>query len=126
MRRVTTFVIALAALAVAAAPASAADYRGYVTVGKGPTKFGVQGNAWSTIFRESKPGRVRYTVCVGHLDRPRVRRCYNRQSNSRGRDRVFVALFVNDEGGTGRWRLRFLVGGRSVATWNFRVGSEGV
>jgi hypothetical protein len=118
---------AMLALALAAAPAAVArDYRGYVSVGRGPTHSGVQGNAWTLVLREAKPGRVRYRVCVGHLDRPRVRRCYRRRTSSRGRSSVFVALFVNDVGGTGRWRARWTVGGRTVAVWRFRVRSEGV
>ena len=118
--------LAAAALGVQAAPASAADYRGYVSVGRGPTHSGVQGNAWNLVFRERRPGRVRYSVCVGHLDRPRVRRCYRRRTSASGRSSVLAALFVNDAGGTGRWRVRWRVGGRSVAVWSFRVRSEGV
>ena len=117
---------AVAALAAAPAPAPAADYRGYVSVGRGPTHSGVQGNAWTLVFRERKRGRVRYEVCVGHLDPPRVRRCYRRRTSARGRSSVFAALFVNDAGGTGRWRVRWRVNGRSVAVWSFRVRSEGV
>jgi hypothetical protein len=124
MRRLVPVLLIAAALAVAAAPANAADYRGYVSVGRGPAHTGVQGNAWTLVFRETKPGRVSYRVCVGHLDRPRVRRCYDRRTSSRGRSSVFVALFVNDQGGTGRWRARWYVGGRSVDTWSFRVNPE--
>jgi hypothetical protein len=126
MRRLLPLLVIAAALAVAAGPAHAVDYRGYVSVGRGPTHVGVQGNAWTLVFRESVGGRVPYKVCVGHLERPRVRRCYDRKSNSRGRSSVFVALFVNDTGGTGRWRARWYVGGRSVDAWSFRVRSEGV
>jgi len=124
MRRLVPFLLIASALAVSAEFASAADYSGYVSVGRGPTHQGVQGNAWNLVFRESKPGRVSYRVCVGHLEAPRVRRCYDRRTSSRGRSSVFAALFVNDRGGTGRWRARWLVGGRSVDTWSFRVSPE--
>ncbi len=124
MRRLTPLLATAAILAALPAPAQAADYRGYVSIGRGPTHVGVQGNAWTLVFRESVAGRVPYRVCVGHLEPPRVRRCYERRSSSRGRSSVFVALFVNDAGGTGRWRARWYVRGKSVDTWSFRVRPE--
>jgi hypothetical protein len=124
MTRLLPLLLIAAALGAASGPAQAADYRGYVSVGRGPTHVGVQGNAWTLVLRESKPGRLSYRVCLGHLEAPRVRRCYNRRTSSRGRSSVVVALFVNDRGGTGRWRARWYVGGRSVDTWSFRVRPE--
>jgi hypothetical protein len=37
---------------------------------------------------------------------------------------VFVARFVNDRGGPGRWRARWRVDGRIVDTWRFTVRPE--
>jgi hypothetical protein len=42
----------------------------------------------------------------------------------RGVSRVFVARFVNDRGGPGRWRARWIVDGETVASWRFRVRPE--
>jgi hypothetical protein len=62
-------------------------------------------------------------VCVRHL-RNGERRCWRRRSRGDGVSRVFAALFVNDVGGPGRWRARWTVAGRTVATWRFRVRPE--
>jgi hypothetical protein len=126
MRGRLSVTLAIAALAAGAGAADAATYRGYVSVGRGPTHSGVQGDGWTAVFRERRAGRVRYTVCVRHLDPPRVKRCYRRRSGRSGRSRVFIALYVNDVGGPGDWRARWLVRGRTAAVWRFRVRSEGV
>jgi hypothetical protein len=88
-----------------------------------PTREASQGAGWRTIFRERVPGRVRYTVCLRNLDN-RVGKCWRGRTGTRGRSRIFVALFVNDQGGPGRWRARWKVAGRVVATWRFRVRPE--
>jgi hypothetical protein len=115
------------ALAVLATTAQAGStYDGWVgRLGSGPTREGSQGAGWEAVFREHRLGRVRYRVCLRHLDVP-VRRCYGRRTPQSGISRVFVALFVNDEGGPGRWRATWSVNDRIVATWRFRVRPEGV
>jgi len=41
-----------------------------------------------------------------------------------GRQDVFVALYVNDVGGSGRWSARWFVRGRQVAARRFSVRPE--
>jgi hypothetical protein len=134
MRRLLVLSVTLLATLVAAAPAGSAaegeaaakGYRGYISVGRGPTHSGVQGDGWRAVFRERVEGRVRYKVCVRYLEQPSIRRCWRRTTSRRGRSSVFVALFVNDRGGVGRWRARWRARGERVAAWTFRVRSEGV
>jgi len=104
--------------------ASAPKYRGFVTVGRGPTHVGAQGNAWTLVFRERAAGSVPFKACVKHLDRPRVSRCWRGRTGASGSSRQFVALYVNDTGGVGRWRARWFVRGRRVAGWRFVVRPE--
>ena len=128
-RYTVTAAVAIMLMMVAGADAaSAAPYKGYISVGtgRGPTHSGVQGNGWTAVFRESVRGRVRYRVCLTHRDSPRVRRCWNRRTSAKGRSSVFTALFVNDRGGTGRWLARWRVAGKIRASWRFTVRSEGV
>jgi hypothetical protein len=129
MRRALTTLITVAAV-LAGAPSAAAggtaarDYRGYVDLLDGePAREGSQGAGWRLIFEERVEGRVRYRVCVRHL-RNGERRCWRRRSRGDGVSRVFAALLVNDVGGPGRWRARWTVAGRTVATWRFRVRPE--
>lgn len=104
--------------------ADAAPYRGFVDVLNGqPTREASQGAGWRAVFRERVSGRVRYTVCLRNLDND-VGNCWRSRTGARGRSRIFVALFVNDQGGTGRWRARWKVAGRVVASWRFRVRPE--
>jgi hypothetical protein len=103
---------------------SGARYRGFVDRFDGePAREGSQGAGWRAIFEEKAAGRVRYRVCLRHLGNGE-RRCWDRRTNRRGVSRVFVALFVNDRGGPGRWRARWFVDGERVATWRFRVRPE--
>jgi hypothetical protein len=122
-----TLIATIAVLTVSgmfAGPAHTADYRGFVDVLNGkPTREASQGAGWRTVFRERVPGRVRYSVCLRNLDTD-VGNCWRARTGSRGRSRIFVALFVNDRGGPGRWRARWKVAGRVVATWRFRVRPE--
>jgi hypothetical protein len=134
VRRVLGLSVALLAMTIPAAPAgsvpegdaAAKRYRGYISVGRGATHSGVQGDGWRAVFRERVRGRVRYKVCLRYLEQPSIRRCWRRTTSSRGRSSVFVALFVNDRGGVGRWRARWRARGKRVASWTFRVRSEGV
>jgi hypothetical protein len=123
--RISLVVFAAAAVAcVSSSHAHAAQYRGFVDVLNGqPTREASQGAGWRTVFRERVPGRLRYTVCLRNLDN-RVGNCWRGRTGTRGRSRIFVALFVNDQGGPGRWRARWKVAGRVVATWRFRVRPE--
>jgi hypothetical protein len=127
MLRLLLLSLALLLPAVAAAADSAAAaprYRGFVDVLDGkPTRIASQGAGWRTVFRERVPGRVRYTVCLRNLDNG-VGRCWRARTGARGRSRIFVALFVNDRGGPGRWRARWKRDGRVVASWRFRVRPE--
>jgi hypothetical protein len=125
MRRILIAVVVSATmLGAGAAEASARDYRGYVDRLDGvPTREGSQGAGWRAVLEEEVDGRVDYRVCVRHLGNGE-RRCWNRRTNERGNSRVFVARFVNDIGGPGRWRARWTVDGETVATWRFRVRPE--
>jgi hypothetical protein len=126
MRRILAAVTVLVMLGAGAgaAEASARDYRGYVDRLDGvPTHEGSQGAGWRAILEEEVDGRVDYRVCLRHLGNGE-RRCWNRRTNRRGISRVFVALFVNDVGGPGRWRARWTVDGEHLATWRFRVRPE--
>jgi hypothetical protein len=128
MTRVVAMAAAVSlALGVLAPNAEAGStYDGWVgRLGFGPTREGSQGAGWEAVFREHRIGRVRYRVCLQHLDVP-VRRCYSRRTPQSGISRVFVALFVNDQGGPGRWGATWSVNGRIVATWRFWVRAEGV
>jgi len=124
MRRILMAVMVLVALLAAASPAAADDYRGHVDRLDGrPTHEGSQGAGWRAVLREEIAGRVRYRVCLRHLGNGE-RRCWNRRTSRRGVSRVFVALFVNDVGGPGKWRARWTVDGERVAAWRFRVEPE--
>jgi hypothetical protein len=125
-RLVTSLVIPVLALGAApvAEAASRGDYRGYVDrLDDTPTHEGSQGAGWRTVFKEHVEGRVRYRVCLRHV-RNGERRCWSRRTGQRGVSRVFVARFVNDRGGPGRWRARWIVDGETVASWRFRVRPE--
>jgi micrococcal nuclease len=105
---------------------AARRYRGYVDLFDGePAHAGYQGNGWRAVFKETVRGRVRYRVCLRHLGNGE-RRCWNRRTGRRGVSRVFAALFVNDQGGPGKWRARWFVGGQRVASWRFTVRPESV
>ena len=109
----------------AAAPAdvSAKTYRGFVSLSGTPERDASQGAAWTLSFRERARGRVRYKTCLKHLGNGTTR-CYRRRTPASGRQDLFVARFVNDVGGPGRWRARWFVRGRRVAEWKFRVRPE--
>lgn len=117
-------------LLAGAVPASAQPlYDGYLKVkGNGKVRKSIQGAGWQTVFKERAEGRVRYRVCLTHMP-TKTSRCWKRRTSASGISVVFVALFVNDRGGPGPWRARFLVHGRRVAKWDFTVlpepGQEG-
>jgi hypothetical protein len=120
--------LGIAAALLVAAPASAgaaqADFRGFIDRFDGvPTHEGSQGAGWRAVFRERVPGRVNYRVCLRHRGNGE-QRCWRRTTGARGRSRVFVARFVNDRGGPGRWRAVWRVDGERVARWSFRVRPE--
>jgi hypothetical protein len=66
---------------------------------------------------------VRYRVCLRHLGNGE-RRCWDRRTNRHSVSHVFVALFVNDRGGPGKSRARWMVGGEQVGSWRFTVRPE--
>ncbi len=72
-----------------------------------------QGAGWQTVFRERAGDRVRYHVRLEHQTL-KTSRCWTRTTRADGRSIVFVALFVNDEGGPGPWRATFSIRGRPV------------
>jgi hypothetical protein len=125
-----SILVCIAVIAVACVPggseAATKKYRGYISLGAGPVHSGSQGAGWRAVFRERAEGRVRYKVCLRYLEQPSIRRCWRRTTSDRGRSSVFVARFVNDRGGPGRWRARWRARGNRVAVWTFRVRSEGV
>ena len=117
-------VASVLAAAPANADSSARDFRGYVDLlGGPPVHEGSQGAGWRTTFKEHVAGRVRYRVCLRHLGNGE-RRCWDRRTNRSGVSHVFVALFVNDRGGPGEWRARWMVDGEQVASWRFTVRPE--
>lgn len=102
---------------------------GYVKLlGGGKVRESFQGAGWQTVFKERAEGRVRYRVCLTQRQ-TKTSRCWTRRTRADGTSIVFVALFVNDRGGPGPWRAKFLVDGRRVAKWDFTVlpepGQEG-
>jgi hypothetical protein len=106
------------------ATAAARRYRGFVDrFDDRPTHEGSQGAGWRAVDKETVSGRVRYRVCLRHLGNGE-QRCWNRRTGRRGVSRVFAALFVNDEGGPGKWRARWFVDGEQVASWRFTVRPE--
>ncbi len=106
------------------ASTAARRYRGYVDrLDDQPTHEGSQGAGWRAVFKERAAGRVSYRVCLRHLA-DGIRRCWDRRTNANGASRVFVARFVNDRGGPGKWRARWLVDGHQVASWRFKVRPE--
>jgi len=109
--------------AVTAAP----FYDGYVSLlgGDRRVRTASQGVGWELVFRERSVRRVRYRVCAENLDGD-ARRCWTRRTRSDGTSRIFVARFINDQGGPGRWRATWSVGNRTVDVWRFRVRPEGV
>jgi hypothetical protein len=68
---------------------------------------------------------MRYRVCLTH-EQNQASRCWSRTTRADGTSAVFVALFVNDQGGPGGWHATWLVRGRRVARWDFLVRAEGV
>ena len=118
--------MAVATLSLAgAAPAepAAKKYRGFVSLFGKPVRDASQGAAWTLSFRETADGRVRYKTCLRHLGNGSTR-CYKRRTPSSGRQDLFVARYVNDVGGPGRWRARWFVRGRRVSEWRFTVRPE--
>jgi hypothetical protein len=124
-RLVLTLLAAAALLMAAAVPAqpAAKKYRGFVSLSGKPVHDGSQGAGWTLSFRERATGRVRYKACLKNLSTGSVR-CFRRRTPASGRQNVFVALYVNDVGGPGRWRARWFVRGVRVAEWRFRVRPE--
>lgn len=97
-------------------------YRGSVG-GFGETRRDrAQGQYHGLRFRVTPPKRVTYRVC---LSGP-ASRCWSRRTGGNGRSSVNASLFVNDQGGPGRWTATWYVKGRKVSSWRFRLRSEGV
>jgi hypothetical protein len=126
MRFVLPVLLAAALALPATASAGVDPYSGHIGLVSRPgekVRSGEQGAGWQAIFRERRSGRVAYRLCLRHFDND-TRRCWNRRSRRSGRSRVFVALFVNDRGGPGRWRATWSVDGTRVAAWKFTVRTE--
>jgi hypothetical protein len=123
---VPALVVGAVALLAVAAPsaASARDYKGFVGLLGEPTHEASQGAGWTANFVEKKPGGVRYRVCLKHRDAPKVKKCWSKNTGANGRSEIFVALFVNDEGGPGDWIAKWFVDGRKVDKWKFEVRPE--
>lgn len=109
-----------------AAPAQARKprYAGVMTLGGGPVRTGSQGGYWQSRFTVSEPRRITYSACVVHLTRKDTVSCKPGHTGARGISRLFFAGFVNAH--PGRWAVRFFIHGHQVASWRFRVRSEGV
>jgi hypothetical protein len=126
MRFLLATLLATALALPATAAAGTSPYSGHIGLVSRPgekVRSGEQGAGWQAIFRERRSGRVAYRLCLRQRDNG-TRRCWNRRSSRTGRSRVFVALFVNDRGGPGRWRATWSVDGSVVAIWGFRVEPE--
>jgi hypothetical protein len=126
LRCLAAIVSIFAALALLAQPAGAVGPRRYVDLGRGPTHFGYQGDGWTLVFANNKRHAVRYRACVRLLTGNGAHRCWSATAAPQSRSRIFVALFVNDRGGLGRWRATWFQQGRQVGEWGFTVRSEGV
>ena len=101
------------------------SYRGWVGGFDERNRVRGQGNYHSLEFRVSPGQAIRYRVCIsgGAGD---VRRCFSRRTRASGRSSINVSLFVNDQGGPGRWQAVWHVRGRRVASWRFQLRPEGV
>lgn len=111
---------------VTAAPASASSrYVGYLGDGAGRAfRIAGQGGLHILSLTDSEFANIRYRVCIRGGE-GKLRRCFRRRLRS-GYSGVNVSLIVNDRGGPGRYRARWFVAGRTVATWRFRLRSEGL
>lgn len=119
------FVLAALATIAVAVPASASSrYVGYVGGdGRAFHTLG-QGGLHKLVFTDANYSSKRYRVCIrGGVGK--INRCFRRRLRT-GFSEVEVSLLVNDRGGPGRYRVRWYVSGRSVASWRFRLRPEGV
>ena len=118
-------VVALLSLLAVPSQAVGSRYVGYLGEGSGRafTEAG-QGALHVLVFTDSRFSSARYRVCIrggaGNLSR-----CFRRRLRT-GFGKVNVSLLVNDRGGPGSYRIRWYVGGRSVAAWRFRLRPEAV
>jgi hypothetical protein len=120
-----TPVLVLAAVGEPPQASGGKAYDGYISLfGSGPVHEGSQGAGWTASFRERRRGRVRYRVCLKHTNSPKVKRCWRGRTGRRGRSEIFVARFVNDRGGPGRWRATWRRHGRRVDAFEFKVRPE--
>jgi hypothetical protein len=113
MRRALLCAAALALLAVPSPAHARPFYDGHVSrLGFGKTRVGSQGAGWQAVFHERAQGPVRYRMCLAH-ELNHTSRCWSRTTRADGRSVIFVALFVNDKGGT--WSVaRDVAGARSA------------
>lgn len=101
-------------------------YFGYVGAGdRAVRRQRGQGGTHKLILQNPRLSRVRrYRVCIrggsGDLGRCFVRRLRH------GYNAVEASLLINDQGGLGRYRVRWFVAGRIVTSWRFRLMPEGV
>ena len=115
------------ALVLTMALPAAADayprYVGYLGDGSGRAYHRAgQGGLHYLLLTDSTVANGRYRVCIrgGTGD---LRRCFRRRLRF-GFDKLNVSLLVNDQGGPGRYRASWHVGGRRVASWRFRLAPE--
>lgn len=118
--------VTVLALPLPAAPAAAAPrYVGYLGDGAGRAfHIAGQGGLHILSLTDSEFSGRRYRVCIRGGE-GKLRRCFRRRLRS-GYSGVNVSRIVNDRGGPGRYRARWYVGRRAVATWRFRLRPEGV
>lgn len=121
--------VLLASLLVvfAALPATAhahPRYVGYLGDGSGRAYHRAgQGGLHYLLLTDANPAsNRRYRVCLrggaAHL-----RRCFERRLRF-GFNKVNVSRLINDQGGPGRYRANWYVGGRRVAVWRFTLAPE--
>jgi hypothetical protein len=129
MRRTRRFVpvAALVLSIAAAAPAVAAPrFVGYVGDGSGRAyKVAGQGGLHQLVLTDSRGENVRYRVCI-RGGAGRIHRCFKRRLRGFGHHALNVSRLVNDRGGPGAYRVRWLVEGRTVSRWRFVLEPEGV
>jgi hypothetical protein len=125
--RVTRALLATLVLVCAALPAAAHAYPRYVGylgdgTGRAYHRAG-QGGLHYLVLTDSDPAsNRRYRVCLrGGAEN--FRGCFKRRLRF-GFHKLNVSRLINDQGGPGRYRAQWYIGGRRVAIWRFRLTSE--
>jgi hypothetical protein len=122
-----TTLLASLVLACAALPVTAHAYPryvGYLGDGSGRAYHNAgQGGLHYLLLTDSNPAsNRRYRVCL-RGGAAQLQRCFKRRLRF-GFSKVNVSRLINDQGGPGRYRADWFVGGDRVAIWRFKLTPE--